>query len=88
MIKRTPAQTNASRGYATRSLRQHNHTRKRVALGRKLNLPTDKAGMRSEAIALTGEIIQRWQSSPHYKPGQSLAEFVHRYGYDDLGKAK
>jgi hypothetical protein len=70
--------------YAVRTLRLARHKNRRAALGRKLNMPKDKAALRSEAIALTEEIVRRWLASPHHKPEQSLAEFVHRYGMDEL----
>lgn len=52
MSKRTRAQSNASRAYAAQALQQHRHKRRRAALGRKLNMPTDKAALRTESDKL------------------------------------
>lgn len=52
MKKRSPAQSVSAKAYATRDLRKCNHLRQRQALGRKLNLPTDKQALRALAESL------------------------------------
>lgn len=46
------AQQHMTKRYAVRTLRLAQHKRRRAALGRKLNMPKDKAAMRKQVEAM------------------------------------